>query len=135
MFHYGWDPSLLSPVLEDLMASVCLLEKRGGRQNEGELVPVTSPGQEVGRLEKAPVWSPHKLTETQLPTLGPRDSSHTDDMNTDSQGSAQKSSVSCRPRCVSLFKGELSQRLPIGDPADRIDMGFYCIIQKEKERH
>lgn len=59
------------PILEDLMASVCLLEKRGGRQNEGELVPVTSPGQEVGRLEKAPVWSPHKLTETQLPTLGP----------------------------------------------------------------
>lgn len=69
-----------------------------------------------------------------MPTLGPQEPIHTDDVNTDSQGSAQKSSVSCRPQCVSLFKGELSQRLPIGDPADRIDMGFllYC-SQKEKK--
>lgn len=59
---------------------------------------------------------------------------HTDDLNTDSQGSAQKSSVSCWPRCVSLFKGELSQRLPIGDPAGRIDTGLYFSIQKEKDR-
>lgn len=58
---------------------------------------------------------------------------HTDDLNTDSQGSTQKSSVSCWPRCVSLFKGELSQRLPIGDPAGRIDTGFYFSIQKEKD--
>lgn len=57
---------------------------------------------------------------------------HTDDLNMDSQGSAQKSSVSCWPRCVSLFKGELSQRLPIGDPAGRIDTGLYFSIQKEK---
>lgn len=59
---------------------------------------------------------------------------HTDDLNMDSQGCAQKSSVSRRPQCVCLFKGELSQR-PIGDPAGRIDTGFYFSAQKEKERH
>lgn len=91
---------------------------------------VTSTGQEVGTLEEAPIWSPHMLTETQMPTLGPRDPTHTDDLNTASQESAQKSSVSCRPRCVSLFKGELSQRLPIGDPADRVDMGFLLYYSK-----
>lgn len=86
-------------------------------------------------MEKALIWLLYMLPETQVTHLRSTRPIHTDDFNMDSQGSVQKSSVSCRPRCVSLFKGELSQRLPIGDTAGRIDTGFYCVIQKEKERH